>query len=162
VSDHNYFGIAAKANLEKTPDLMTVDLPAIEAKAAEHRAKMAELNPPKEVPAKEEFSKLRKQLYDLQQSAQGAEVRLKDARETVIHWEQAVSSLLKKRQAASIAMELGNMRGYEHNLVAAETDLELAKEHLAKWKKEHTQVGQTLRSWQTENGARLKELEKLV
>jgi capsule polysaccharide export protein KpsE/RkpR len=164
MSEHsmNYFGVAVKANHEKNPDLMKVDVPAIEEAAAKVREARAAANPPKPIPARVEYDALRKAQFNLQNSVTGCEVRLKDARETVVHWEKSVASLLKKKQAASVAMELGNVRGYEHNLVAAETDLGLAQTNLTVWKKEHTQVVQTLRTWQAENLERMSELEKLV
>ena len=162
MSEHNYAGMAFKANLEKNPDLMTVDVAKIDQSQKTRRDWEAKNNPPKPEPVKVEYNKLRKQLFDLQQCAKGSEVRVNDAVATVRHFEVIITNLLTQKKAATTDGRLGDERGCEHLLVAAESDLQNARENLAKWQKENSATARELRTWQADNGARLTALEKQI
>jgi predicted nucleic acid-binding Zn-ribbon protein len=160
MSQENYAAMAFRANLERDPDLMTFNVEQIEQKQNEVRAARAAANPPKLEPAREEYNRLNSQLFALKQNAHAMEVRVNNGAGNVREFENRITKALKLKKQHEDAGNLIGARSYEHQIQGFETELADAREQLVKDQRWNSGAARQLRTWQTENGPRLKELQK--
>jgi len=162
MSEHNYAGMAFKANLDKNPDLMTFDSVAFEKQQTARRVAEQKTNPIKPEPAQQELNRLRGQLFNLTQSAEGIEQRVNDEAGTVQTFELRITAALKTKRQHEESGNLMGARTYEHQIQGLESELADARERFLK--NQHYSVGaaRALRTWQTDNGPRLKELQQEI
>lgn len=158
----NYAGMAFKANLEKNPDLMTFDVTKHEATIKKRREAEAKANPPKVTPVQVDLNKLRGELFNLQQAAMGTEQRVNNEAGNVKLLEKRTTEAIKTKKRYEDAGNLLGARTLEHEIQGLENELADARERLVKNQHYNTATARELRTWQTENGARLKELEKVA
>jgi NAD-dependent SIR2 family protein deacetylase len=160
MSEHSYLGLNLKVNLERNPDLMAFDLEKFEQTLKEKRAAAVKLNPPKPEPALQEYNRLNSQLFALTQNAHGLEVRVNNDTGNVREFESRITKTLKTKKQHE---EFGNLlgaRSYEYQIQLLENELADAREQLVKDQHQNSGAARELRTWQTENGPRLKELQK--
>ena len=137
-------------------------------KMAEERAVIHALNKtareardPNNTP-RNEFSKLRREQYNLKQDLKGCEVRLNEKASDVHEFEKQVASLLIKKQAANAAGQLGDERKYEHLLIMAEDALMDARDALEKLRKANNEAVRALKDWNFANEKLLEDLAQKV
>ena len=160
--EFNYAGMAFKANLDKNPDLMAFDGATFEKLQAARRVAEAKANPIKPVPAQQELNRLRGQLFALQQNTKAYESRVNNFAGTVKQLEFRITEALKAKKQYEDAGNLMGARSYEHAIQRMETELTDARELFIKEQGYNQLAIRTLRTWQTENTARLLELRKEV
>ena len=150
MSEHNYFGLAAKELIKNRPQdfIVTADtVKEVEAGAKKHRAVMAKLNPAKPTPARVEYEALRRKLYGLQQDEKNLEIRVTNEAGNVAHCLNLISDFLRAKKAAIADNRLGDERSYENRLVIAEGELQEARERLVKQQKYHAGAVRDLRNF---------------
>jgi hypothetical protein len=166
---HNYAGLAFKDQLEKHPEVF--DLTGLDAKinattkaaherhAANDLARETKLgvNTPKAI-----YNKLRKELFDLQEQARGAETRVNNEAATVRMFQSQIEDLLKRKKKAVVDGALGEERRIERGLLAQENELLDSRERLLKLQRDNHRAVQALKDWKTANGAQLAELQKEI
>ena len=159
MSEHNYFGLAAKELIKNRPQdfIVTADtVKEVEAGAKKMREARAKANPPQAAPARVEYNALRKQLYDLTENAKNCEIRVNNEAANVSHCLTLISGFLQAKKAAIADNRLGDERSYEHRLVIAEGELQEARERLTKEQRYNQAAVRALRNF---DPARLAELK---
>jgi predicted nucleic acid-binding Zn-ribbon protein len=159
---HNYAGMAFRANLEKNPDLMTFDVEKHEATQKKRREAEAKANPPKVTPLQVELNKLRGELFNLQQNAKGTEQRVNNEAGNIKLLEQRINTAIKEKKGYIADGNLRGERTVEKQIESLEGELADTRERLVKEQHYNTAAVRELRTWQTENGPRLKELQQQV
>lgn len=162
MSQENYMGMAFRVNLEKNPDLMRFDEKEFAATLKKQRESAAKLNPPKAVPVAVELSRLRSELFDLQQQVNSTKQKITDGEGNIKLLEGHITAAIKESKKYTAAGNLLAARGVEHKIQKFESELNDARDRLVKEQHYSTASARVLRTWQTENGARLKELEKVA
>ncbi len=157
MTTHNFAALAFKANLEKTPDLMTVDTAKIEASANQRRVEMAKLNQTIE-PIRVEYNRLRKEKYDAQQNAKNAEIYFNNIAANVREWQKRVDDLLKRKKKATADNLLGEERSLESQIQRLENELLDERDKLTAAQRNNTLSARALREWPGD--VRLAELVK--
>ena len=109
-----------------------------------------------------EFSKLRREQYNLKEDLKGCEVRLNEKASDVHEFEKKVADLLTKKQAAKAAGQLGDERKYEHLLLRAEEELMDARDVLEKYRKANNAAVRALKNWNFANEKLLEDLAQKV
>ena len=163
MSEHNYAGMAFKANLEKDPSLMTIDLEKIEAHQKQVRAQRDAAAPPTSKPElRKEYNALRQQLFNLQQNAKALETRTNESADKIHLLEQRLNEALKLKKEAS---EAGNLRGertYERQAETLETELLDAQEEYGKNKIWNAQAARAVREFKFNQNERIAELKAIL
>jgi hypothetical protein len=160
--ERNYMEMYFAENLKNRPeDFMFTDkgLAEFEENMKRMRAKRAAANPIKPEPAQQELNRLRGQLFNLQQYAEGIEQKVNDQAGTVQLFELRITEALKTKKQYEESGNLMGARTVEYHIQKLESELADAREVFVK--DQHYSVGaaRSLRTWQTENGPRLKELQ---
>jgi chromosome segregation ATPase len=164
MSEHNYAGLAFRATLEKNPDVFTpitdgfINL--LEQQQAARRAKDNKAKPPEPVQA--EYKRLRSQLFTLQQNVQSTEQKVTNEAGTAQLLEERIDAALKSKKGCEDAGNLRGARSYEHQIQGFETELADVRERHTTNQRYSTTAARELRTWQTENGGRLKQLQKQI
>jgi hypothetical protein len=149
-------------NRNADPSIMTIDIAGNERKQAERRAVMEKANPSKPEPARVELNKLRSQLFNLQQQVKNLEIKVNNEAGNVQHLEGRLAEVLKTKKQQEASGNLLAARNYEHSAHLLENELSDTRERLVKEQRCNASAARELRTWQTEHGARLKELQKEV
>jgi len=157
MSEHNYFGLAAKVAINKRPEDFIVNVAEVEAKCAKTRKERAVLNQPEAVPARVEYNKLRQTLFNLIAEAKNTEIRTTHQTAEVRHIETVISDLLRNKKVSTAELRLGDERSYEHRLVVAESELKAAREALVDWQRANSAAARNLANF--DGKARLAELQ---
>ncbi len=158
MSQHSYLPLAFKAEREKNPEAFTItdaDITRNEQAQAKRRAEMEKINPPKPVPARQEYNRLRQELFSLKQSAQGCETRVNNIAGEVHLLEERITGLIKKKKATENPLA---ERTCEHQIQLLETDLLDAQERLIKAKRDNTLTVKALKNF--DQHERIAELKK--
>jgi hypothetical protein len=158
--NRNFFNVMMR---NADPSVMTVNdetIAANEKKNAERRAEQEKNNPPKPGAARIEFNKLRGQLFTLQQDAKGFEIRVNNEAGTVKNLESRLTEALRVKKTHEASGNLLAERTLEHNAQLLENELADARDRLAKEQKNNILAVRALRAFNTEHGARLKDLQK--
>jgi len=159
----NYAGLAFKAELEKNPDLFTItdaSIKNIEKQQAARRKKEDKERPTELLSA--ELVRLRSQLFAIEQNVKGMEIRANHAEVDVREFEKRITEAIKNKKQHEKSGNLLGARSVEHGIQLLEGELDDARASLAKYKRFSAGAVRELQTWQTENGPRLKELEKEV
>jgi len=158
-------GLLFKTNLQQHPEVFTIpdDIAVIiEKQQAVRRAAEEKVNPPKPEPARVELNRLRSQLFALQQTAKATEQKVNNEAGNVSGLEQRINEAIKTKNGYETAGNLLATRNTEHGIQLLEDELSDARDRLTKDQRWNAGAVRELRTWQTENGPRLKELEKEV
>ena len=169
MSEHNYAGLAFKENLENHPEMY--DLTGLDEKPKATQQQIAArdaanklqretklgINEPRAI-----YNRLRKELFDLQEQARGAETRVNNEAVTVRMYQSQIEDLLKRKKKAIADGALGEERNIERRLLAEENDLLDSRERLLKLQRNNHCAVRALKDWQTANGAQLAELQKEI
>ena len=140
------------------PKLMTVDLEQLGKMHKDTVAQRETLNPPQPEPARQEYNRLRQQLYNLQQQAKNAEVYCNNKADEVRGLEQRINDVLKRKKQAVAEGHLGQERLCEHQLQQLERELPDAKDEATKAKHWGAQAARALKAF--DGHARISELVK--
>lgn len=169
MSEHNYLGMAFKAELEKNPKLMDLsnintqlaetlkDVQRVDAANKKFREEKTGENTPRA-----ELNRLRKALYDLEQNCRCFETRTNEAANTVKHWEHNIEGLLRRKKTAVAANMLGEERSCERQIELAESELLDAKDNLKRQQRLNHNAVTALKVWKQANESRIEELKKIV
>jgi hypothetical protein len=159
MSEHNYLGLAFKANLEKNPDLFNVDLKHVEEAAKKFRKEQdVNLKPILGESEHREYKRLRHQHYVLTEDVKNAEINLNNVAGNVQGYEERINTVLTKKKEATAADRLGEERMLEHQLEQLEGELPALQEELKKAQLRNQLATRALREF---TGAeRLVELKK--
>jgi len=160
MSEKNYAGLAFKIALEKHPETFIVtdaDITSIEQGQAARRKAMDIINSKPE-PARIEYNRLRKQLYDLQQEAKNTEIYANTAAGAVRLLETRINDLLKRKKSATEANLLGEERTCEHQIQQLETELLDVKTEFNRAVLQSARAGRALKAF--DGHQRIRELKK--
>jgi septal ring factor EnvC (AmiA/AmiB activator) len=153
--------VATAQFMKPDPALITVDFSKLDDLAKKSRdAQNAadKKNPPiyveKPPSTRKEYESLRKQLFDLEQNAQGAEIRLKQCTDDIAHYEQQIIDLQKQKKNANPMWE----RSLEKRIQYHEESLQAAQRALNNRRQQNTRAAESLRAWP--HRARLVELKE--
>jgi hypothetical protein len=134
MSQENYAALQFRANLERDPELMSLDLDTFEQTLKEKRASEATLNPIKPVSQWEEFRQLRGTLHTLEQDAANSAIYFTNIAGNVALIEKNIKTAEQDKRNT---FKAGNFRGektyentlsrFEDELVDAQTELKRAK-----------------------------------
>lgn len=155
----NLFNLITK---NTDPDLMKVDFTAIEKQQVERRAADAKANPTKPEPARQEFNKLNNHLFNLKQNAKAYEQRVNNEAGTVRLLEDRLNTAIKEKKQLEDAGNLMGARTIENQIQGLENELADTRQRLVKEQRWNAGAARELRTWQQENGARLKELQQTI
>jgi hypothetical protein len=168
MSEHNYFGMASKAERDANPNAYIVTdetVASVEAHIKKFRAAQDKANPPKPVqgdPVKSELNSLRSQLFNLKQNAKYAETIVNNEAGNVREFERRITEFIKTKKQHEDAGNVLGARSVEHGIQTLENELADARDRLVKEQRYNATVARQLRMWQAENGQRLTELQKAV
>jgi DNA repair exonuclease SbcCD ATPase subunit len=161
MSEHNYFALTVKAQLEKDPSVLTVtdgDIKRIEQNAAKLRAQRdAAAPPPGKADLQKEYNQLRQQLFNLKQDAKCYEQRCNDAAGKVRILEQRITDLIKLKKDAAAENNLRGERTHEQGIQRLEAELLDAQEEFEKNKRYSGQAARALKAF--DGHARIEELK---
>jgi len=160
MSQHNYFEMTVRAQMEKDPSVLSFDLEQYEANAKKMRAKRdAAAPPPGKADLHKEYNQLRQKLFDLKQDAKCFEIRTNEAAGKIRLFEQRIDDALMLKKAAAEAGNLRAERSYEQNIQRLEVELVDAQDEFAKNKRWSGSAARALKAF--DGQARIEEL-KLV
>lgn len=142
MSEHNLAGLIFKTNLEKHPEVFTINentVKSCEETARKVRAAHDEANPPKPVSAWEEYRQLRGTLHKLQQAAEGTAIYASNIAGNVALIEKNIKDAEHSRGNAFTIGNLVGERTYENRITRMKDELADAQKELrrAKKNKEH-------------------------
>jgi hypothetical protein len=163
MSEHNYFALTVKAQLEKDPSVLTVtdgDIKRIEQNVAKLRAQRDKESKPGKADFQKEYNQLRQTLFNLKQDANCYEQRANDAAEKIRLLEQRITEFIKLKKAAA---EAGNLRGertHEQAVQRLESELLDAQEGFEKNKRYSGQAARALQAF--DGNGRIEELKGLL
>jgi hypothetical protein len=108
------------------------------------------------------LNKLRGELFNLQQNAKGTEQRVNNEAGNIKLLEKRVTEAIKNKKQYEDDGNLLGARTLERHIQELETELNDTRERLVKEQRYNAGAARELRTWQTENGPRLKELQQQV
>jgi DNA repair exonuclease SbcCD ATPase subunit len=160
MSEHNYFALTVKAQLEKDPSVLTVtdgDIKRIEQNVAKLRAQRDKESKPGKADLQREYNQLRQTLFNLKQDAKCYEQRCNDAAGKVRILEQRITDLIKLKKDASAENNLRGERTHEQGIQRLEAELLDAQEEFEKNKRYSGQAARALKAF--DGHARIEELK---
>lgn len=161
MSEHNYFALTVKAQMEKDPSVFEFDSEKLEQHAAKRRVERdAAAPPPGKADLHKEYNQLRQRLFDLQQNAKTFEIRTNEAGGKIRNFEHRINEALRQKREAFDAGNLRGERSFEHSVATLETELADAKEEFEKNKRWSGQAARALREFNQHD--RIAELKALL
>ncbi|MGE5052910.1 MAG: hypothetical protein ACM3WP_01995 [Acidobacteriota bacterium] len=163
MSQENFAGLLFKTNLEKHPEVFTInesDLSRIEQNQAQRRAQQEKDNPPAKADLRKEYNQLRQKLFDLQQNAKCFEIRTNESAGKIRLIEERITDLIRLKKNA---VAMGNLRGertYEQSIERVEGELGNAQEEFTKNKHWSAQAARALKEF--DGHGRIEELAVLL
>jgi chromosome segregation ATPase len=160
MSEHNYFALTVKAQLEKDPSVLTVtdaDIKRIEQNVAQLRAQRDKESKPGKADLQKEYNQLRQTLFNLKQDAKCYEQRCNDAAGKVRILEQRITDLIKLKKDAAAENNLRGERTHEQGIQRLEAELLDAQEEFEKNKRYSGQAARALKAF--DGHARIEELK---
>lgn len=161
-TEGSYLGLYIRDNLEQRPQDFILNVADFEAASKKRREDELKANPPKPEPVRVEFNRLRGELFRLKQNAHSMETRVNNTAGNIKQHEQSINSACKEKKQYEDSGNLRAARAVEHTIQQLENELAEYRERFVKEQRANTGDARALRDWQTENGPRLKELEKEV
>jgi uncharacterized membrane-anchored protein YjiN (DUF445 family) len=169
MSEHSSFPLFVTHNLKTRPqDFIIPDDIGQRCSEVAKKARAADVaaNPPTpeqaKVQLKSELNMLRKQLFELQQTAKSTEQKVNNEAGNVHLLEGRITTTIKEQKEYETSGNLIASRSYEHQIQQLENELADTRERLVKNQSYNAGAARQLRTWQTEKGPRLKELQKEV
>ena len=165
MSEHNYMNLFFKENLKNRPQDFIINEDelnkTIAKTVAASQALHAKNDASKPKPdLRKEYNQLRKQLFDLQQYAKGAETYANNKAGEVKHRESLINDLLKQKKEAIASGNLGQERFLEHQIVLIETELIDAKIEFNRAKHQSSNAARGLKAF--DGHERIAELAKIL
>ena len=169
MSEHNYFGLTVRAQMEKDPSVFSLDgldeklketqkkIAAVDAANKLQRDTTTGVNSPKAI-----HNRLRKELYDLQEYTKATETKVNNEADNVREFQNRVEVLCEAKKAAIAAGQLGKERNIEHRIEMVEDELLDSREKLTRIQKDNHRAVRALKDWKKTNGAEFERIAKEI
>jgi MFS superfamily sulfate permease-like transporter len=156
--EFNYAGMAFKANLDKNPDLMALDVATFEQRQAARRVEDAKATPSKPVNHYEEYKQLRGRLHQLEQYAANTAIYFTGIAGSITLMEKNIKNVEQEKQYAFIAGNNNAARSWEGALPRMKDELADASKELKRAKAQKEQAATALAAF--DQHARIAELQQ--
>jgi chromosome segregation ATPase len=167
MSEHNYAGLLFKANIEKHPEVFTINdetVADVEKRAKEQRAERDKLNPAMAgqhvETARQEYNRLAGQLFGLTQEAKSLEIRVNEAAGQILLLEKRIGDVLKSKKQYESDGNLLAARNAEHGIQQIENELAFAKANYEKQRAYNRAAARALKSF--DKHERIAELKAIL